>query len=144
MSDMQRTEVAPQLLEQVQQYVAQHCPDLLDAECSVQARRAHSPSAEMMSKVKGKPTEQTKANEVHERRPDYTVAAAPSRPAGRSAAANHSTPHYTVTLRKNVRTDNGALLPRILRFVVDSGGRILKATTSKLAATSSRRFEAGA
>ncbi len=145
MMDTQRTEVAPQVLEQVQQYVAEYCPDLADAEYSVQTRQTHTPSDEMLSKVQVTPPDApSQMNEVRERRPAYMTASPTPQANGRTAVASPSAaPHYTITLRKNVRTDNGALLPRIARFVVDGSGQILKATASKLAARASKLFEAG-
>ncbi len=145
MIDTQRTEIAPQVLEQVQQYVAEYCPDLTDAEYSVQTRQPHAPSDEMLSKVQASaPAVPPSPNEVRERRPAYIIAPPAPSANGRTAIASPTAaPHYTITLRKNVRTDNGALLPRIARFVVDSSGQILKATASKLAATASKLFAAG-
>ncbi len=145
MIDTQRTEVAPQVLEQVQQYVAEYCPDLADAEYSVQTRQPHVPSDEMLSKVQATTPTPPNANEVRERRPAYIVAPPAPQASSRTAIASPTTaPHYTITLRKNVRTDNGAMLPRIARFVVDGSGQILKATASKLAATASKMSGAGA
>lgn len=145
MTDTQRTEVAPQVLEQVQQYVAEYCPDLADAEYSVQTRQTHLPSDEMLSKVQAAtPATPPSANEVREPRPAYVVAPPAPSANGRIAIASPAAPHYTITLRKNVRTDNGALLPRIARFVVDGSGHILKATASKLATTASKLSVAGA
>lgn len=135
MVDANGTEIAPQVLEQVQEYVAEHCPDLADGEYSVQERKPHSPSEEMLNKLHDTaPREAQPANQVRESRPAYAVAPAPAHYAnGRTAIAIPPVPsHYTITLRKDVRTDSGAILPRIARFVVDGSGHILRATASKL------------
>ena len=135
MLDTNGAQIAPQVLEQVQEYVAEYCPDLADGEYSVQERKPHSPSEEMLSKLHdATPRETQPANHVRESRPAYAVAPAPLvQPTGRTAIVSPTaSSHYTVTVRKDVRTDSGALLPRIARFIVDGSGHILRATASKL------------
>lgn len=141
MIDTTNAQVAPQVIEQVEEYVAAHWPDLADAEMSVQERKPHQLSNETMSKLnevssayiarEGKDSN----SEVREVRPTYVIApAAPRSANGRTPTSTiaATVPHYTITLRKNVKTESGAWLPRIARLVVDGSGHILRATASKL------------
>lgn len=137
--------VAPQVIEQVEEYVAAHWPDLADAEMSVQERKPHQLSAETMSKLNDAGSnyaardardardDSNSDNEVREVRSLYASVPAPQYSAnGRTPAlAAASSPHYTITLRKKVQTESGTWLPRIARFIVDGSGHILKATASK-------------
>ncbi len=123
-------QVAPTLLEQVQEYVAECYPELSDAEYSVETRTPHQLSASSISKVQ-EPASSAEPDSLVVREPSVAyIAAAPAHRNG-SSPPTPPAPHYTVTLRKNVLTASGAILPRIARFIVDGKGNILKFTSSK-------------